>query len=49
VKLTTDEIVIQPAKRLELQYEILVAIIVVPSGLAFLAVVMMVYGKGKAK
>ncbi len=47
-KLTTDEIVIQPAKRLELQYEILVAIIVVPSGLAVVAVVMMVYGKGKA-
>jgi len=48
-KLTTDEIVIQPAKRLELQYEILIAIIVVPSGLAVVAVVMMVYGKGKAK
>ena len=48
-KLTTNEIVIQPAKRLELQYEILIAIIVVPGGLAVVAVVMMVYGKGKAK
>lgn len=48
-KLATNEIVVQPAKRLELQYEILIAIIVVPSGLAVVAVVMMVYGKGKAK
>ncbi len=47
-KLTPDEILVQPAKRLELQYEILVAIIVIPGGLAVAAVLLMMYGKGKA-
>lgn len=45
-KLTPD-IVIQPAKRLELQYEILVAIIVIPGALAVIAIITMVFGKGK--
>ena len=45
--ISTDEIVVQPAKRLELQYGILVAIIVLPGGLAVAAVLYMVYGKGK--
>jgi len=40
-KLTPD-IVVQPAKRLELQYEILVAIIVAPSALAVIAILTMV-------
>ncbi len=47
-KLTPDEILVQPAKRLELQYEILVAIIVIPGGLAVTAVLLMMYGKPKA-
>jgi len=45
-KLTPD-IVIQPAKRLELQYEILVAIIVIPGAFAVIAILTMVFGKGK--
>ncbi len=44
-KLTPDEILVQPAKRLELQYEILVAIIVIPGGLAVAAILLMTYGK----
>jgi len=44
---SSDEIVVQPARRLELQYEILVAIIVIPGGLAGIAVLYMMYGKGK--
>ncbi len=44
-KLTPDEILVQPAKRLELQYEILVAIIVIPGGLAVAAILLMMYGK----
>ena len=46
-KISTDEIIVQPARRLELQYEIFVAIIVIPGGLAAVAVFMMMYGKGK--
>jgi len=46
-KIAPDEIIIQPAKRIELQYEILVAIIVVPGGLAVTVVLYMIYGKGK--
>lgn len=41
------EIVVQPAKRVELQYELLVAIIIIPGGLAAFAVLYMMYGKGK--
>src|SRR3989304_3595156 len=41
------EIVIQPAKRVELQYELLVAIITVPGALAIVAVLYMMYGKPK--
>jgi len=44
---STDEIVVQPAKRLELQYEILVAIIVIPLGLAVAAILYMKYGNRK--
>jgi len=44
-KLNTDEIVVQPAKRVELQYELLVAIIIVPAGLAVFVVLYMMYGK----
>ena len=40
----TDEIVVQPARRLELQYEILVAIIVIPLGVAVAAILYMKYG-----
>ena len=43
------EIVIQPAKRVELQYELLVAIITVPGALAIVAVLYMMYGKPKKK
>ena len=46
-KITADEIVVQPAKRLDIQYEILVAIIVIPGGLALAAVLYMAYGKRK--
>src|SRR3990170_361934 len=42
-------IVIQPAKRVELQYELLVAIITVPGALAIVAVLYMMYGKPKKK
>lgn len=44
-----EDIVIKPAKRIELQYEILVAIIVIPGSLAVMAVLYMMYGKGKPK
>ena len=44
-KLNTDEIVIQPAKRVELKYELMVAIIIIPAGLAIFAVLYMIYGK----
>lgn len=43
------EVVIQPARRVELQYEILIAIIVIPGGLAAFAVLYMMYGKGKRR
>ena len=42
-----DQIVVQPAKRVELQYELLLAIILIPGGLAVIAVLYMMYGKGK--
>ena len=45
--LSTDEIVVQTAKRLDLQYEILVAIIVIPLGLAVAAILYMKYGNKK--
>jgi len=45
--ISTDEIVVQPARRLELQYEILVAIIVIPLGLAVAAILYMKYGNRK--
>lgn len=41
------EIVVQPAKRVELQYEILILIITIPGALAIIAVLYMMYGKGK--
>jgi len=44
-KQNTDEIVVQPAKRVELQYELLVAIIIGPAGLAIFVVLYMIYGK----
>jgi len=40
-----QDMVIQPAKRLELQYELLVAIIVIPGGLTIFVVLYMMYGK----
>ena len=43
------DIVVQPAKRVELQYEILVAIIIAPAGLAIGAILYMMYSKQKAK
>ena len=45
----SHDIMIKPAKRVELQYEILVLIIVVPGALALTAVLNMMYGKGKNK
>jgi plastocyanin len=43
----SHEGMIQPAKRVELQYQILVLIIVLPGALAIAAVLYMMYGKGK--
>ena len=43
----TDEIVVQPARRLEIQYEILVAIILIPLGFAVAAILYMKYGNRK--
>lgn len=48
-KIEHHEVVVQPARRVELQYEILVAIIVIPGGLAVFAVLYMMYGKGKKR
>ena len=42
-----EGMVIQPAKRIELQYELLVAIIIVPGGLAVFVILYMMYGKKK--
>ena len=43
----TDEIVVQPARRFEIQYEILVAIILIPLGFAVAAILYMKYGNRK--
>ena len=43
----TDEIVVQPARRLEIQYEIFVAIILIPLGFAVAAILYMKYGNRK--
>lgn len=43
----TENIVVQPARRVELQYEILVTIIVIPGALAVIAVLYMMYRKPK--
>lgn len=48
-KVTHEQITISPAKRVELQYELLVAIIVVPGGLAVFVVLYMMYGKGRSR
>jgi plastocyanin len=40
---------IQPAKRVELQYQILVLIIALPGAMAIIAVLYMMYGKGRKK
>ena len=42
-----EDMVVQPAKRIELQYELLVAIIIVPGGLAVFVILYMMYGKKK--
>lgn len=44
-KQSHHEIVVQPAKRVELQYELLIAIITVPGALAVVVVLYMMYGK----
>ena len=43
------EATIQPAKRIELQYEFIVAIILVPGALTVFVIFYMMYGKGKSK
>lgn len=48
-EVTHHEVVVQPAKRVELQYEILVGIITIPGGLAAFAVLYMMYGKKRSK
>ena len=48
-KISHQEMMIQPAKRVELQYELLVAIIVIPGGLAVFVILYMMYGKEKSR
>ena len=47
-KISHEGMVMQPVNRVELQYEILVAIILVPGGLAIVAVLYMMYAKPKS-
>ena len=44
-----ENIVVQPAKRVELQYELLVAIITIPGALVVVTVLYMMYRKPKSK
>lgn len=48
-KTVHHDVVVQPARRVELQYELLVAIILVLGGLAVFVILYMMYGKRKSK
>lgn len=48
-KTVHHDVVVQPARRVELQYEILIAIIIVPGGLTAIAIIYMMRGKKNSR